>query len=175
MVAFCTKEDVKAYINVTGEAKDVVIDRIILAVSAHIEKVCGRVFAVSPYTDNFRPAGQAAIFLKHGPVTAFTSLMVGGQAMDASRYYRDGRVVSLANGAVFGREAVVASYQAGYATVPDQIKQACIETVALRVREMDRIGEQSKSVAGESTTYIVSDLPPSARALIAPFKEVALG
>lgn len=175
MSAFATIEDVKAYLGITRTDKDEIIGRLVLAVSAHIEKVCCRSFAVQTYIDNFRPAGQASIFLKHGPVTAFTNLMAGSQVLDEAKYYRDGRVVALESGAVFGREAVVATYQAGYATIPEPIKQACIETVALRVREMDRIGEQSKSVAGESTSYIISDLPPSARALIAPFKEVALG
>lgn len=175
MSGFAANEDVKAYLGITKPDKDAIIDRLILAVSAHIEKVCGRSFAVQTYIDNFRPAGQASIFLKHGPVTGFTSLVAGGQIMDATRYYRDGRVVALESGSVFGREAVVATYQAGYATVPEPIKQACIETVALRVREMDRIGEASKSIAGESTSYIVSDLTPSAKALIAPFREVALG
>ena len=45
------------------------------------------------------------------------------------------------------------AYVAGYATVPPELEQAVIELIAAKYRERERIGHQSKSLAGEATTF----------------------
>jgi hypothetical protein len=47
------------------------------------------------------------------------------------------------------------------------------ELVALRYRERDRIGHRSKSLAGERVTFVTAALPESARAMLAPWQQVA--
>lgn len=165
--------DVKAYARIAAATDDALLTRLLDAVGGAAETYCGRSFAVQSYTDSFRPAGQSAIFLRHGPVQSFTSLMIDGAIADPSRYVRNGRVVSLLGG-IFGAGAVVASYTAGYPSVPADVQQAVIETVVLRYREMTRIGEASKAIGGETVSFITSEFTPSARAILGRYREVAL-
>lgn len=50
-------------------------------------------------------------------------------------------------------QCVQFTYTAGYAAVPPDIAQACIELVVLRYRERDRIGLVSQHLGGETTAY----------------------
>ena len=60
-----------------------------------------------------------------------------------------------------GMANVMVSYTAGFATVPLEIEQACIELIAFRYREAQRVGMSSKGMLGETTSFIVRDVPPS--------------
>jgi hypothetical protein len=175
MTALVSRDNVRAYARIAGAntTDDALLDRLIAAVSTAAETFCARTFAVTSYTDAFRPMGQSSIFLKHGPVVTFTGLTVAGIDSPSTNWTRDGRVLTL-NSGVFGAGPVVATYTAGYATVPDDVQQAVIETVVLRYREMDRLGLSSKGLAGETTAFIVSELTQSAKAILQRHREVAL-
>ena len=56
---------------------------------------------------------------------------------------------------------IYVSYSAGFASPPVDIEQACIELTAWRYRERDRIGQENKSINGESVSFITnkSNLP----------------
>lgn len=65
--------------------------------------------------------------------------------------------------------AVLISY--GY--VPAEIRQACIEAVGERFKVRDRIGVQSKTLAGQETiTYSASDLPAAVKLMLNSFMAV---
>lgn len=59
-----------------------------------------------------------------------------------------------------------------YGYLPSDITQACIELVSLRYRERKRIGEKSKTVAGESVTFDSSDMPASVKLYLTQHKKV---
>ena len=119
------------------------------------------------------------MLLLNKPVTQITSLAVSGLAIVAATGFTDngyrlaGRKLLL-NTAVFPRGSgnVVVAYQAGYATTPPDVEQACIELVAIRYQERQRIGLTSKGMAGETTAYMVKDMPDSVRTLLMQYREV---
>ena len=71
-----------------------------------------------------------------------------------------------------GRGNVRVSYQAGFASPPADLTQACIEMVSLRYREKDRVGLVSKGLAGETTAYSLKDMPESVRTLLSQYRRV---
>jgi hypothetical protein len=71
-------------------------------------------------------------------------------------------------------QCVTLQYTAGYASVPPDVAQACIELVALRYRERGRIGEVSKHLGdGATVAYDRSDIPAKIRTILQPYRLVA--
>ena len=64
------------------------------------------------------------------------------------------------------------AYTAGLATVPADMQLAALETIALAYKQRDHIDVSSKSLAGETISYITADLTPAARTRLAPFRRV---
>jgi hypothetical protein len=63
------------------------------------------------------------------------------------------------------------AYTADFSNNAD-IEQACIEVVANRYREKDRIGLVSKGLAGETITFSQKDIPASARDVLRVYRKV---
>jgi Phage gp6-like head-tail connector protein len=93
----------------------------------------------------------------------------------------DSRVVYLMSGYIFGRgrKNVTIAGVSGYVLpgtpstpwIPDALVQAEIETVALMFKQKDRLGEQSKNLAGEVVSYFTRDLIlPSTQFLLEPYR-----
>ncbi|MBV8337562.1 MAG: phage head-tail connector protein [Alphaproteobacteria bacterium] len=69
---------------------------------------------------------------------------------------------------------VTMQYTAGYAVTPPDLAQACIELVALRYRERNRIGEVSRAIGGgETVSYSQKDMSDSIKTLIQQYRIVA--
>jgi hypothetical protein len=73
-----------------------------------------------------------------------------------------------------GRKNVIVSYVGGYSAIPYDIEQACIETVALRYKELDRIGLRSQAMAGETTSYNLVAMPDSVKMAINAYRRVVI-
>jgi hypothetical protein len=69
-----------------------------------------------------------------------------------------------------GFQNVVVGYTAGYAATPPEIEQACIELVALRYKERDRIGQASKNLAGEVVSFAQKDMPADVQTMLAQYR-----
>ena len=74
------------------------------------------------------------------------------------------------------QQCVSLLYQAGYATVPDEIEQACIELVALRYR-LERqhpgvVADHIGTSAGDGVTYSQKDMNPWMKRDLEQFKSV---
>jgi hypothetical protein len=59
-----------------------------------------------------------------------------------------------------------------YGLTPRDVEQACIELVLLRLNERGRIGEVSKTQAGEVVSFVQKDLTPSIVTALAPYRRV---
>ncbi|MFK7088680.1 head-tail connector protein [Chromobacterium violaceum] len=174
-----TLSNVKAWLNLPGAENDALLTRLIDAASAFIESWCGRRFAVQAYTEHRDGTGKDMLMFGAWPVTAVASVVIDGQPIPpaadfAASGYRFDELALVLQGYRFarGRRNVAISYTAGYAQIPADIEQACIDLVALRFKERDRIGHQSKSLAGETVTFYLGELSPAARAALAQYKKV---
>ncbi len=59
-----------------------------------------------------------------------------------------------------------------YSYLPYEVEQACIELVALRYQERQRIGQVSKSLAGETVSFSQKDMPMDVATGLQPYRRV---
>ncbi len=164
-----------------GNADEPLLSRLITAASDYIQTWCARSLASQSYTETRDGTGGARLAFLQTPATAVASLIIDGQAIppgDAAStpgFYFTPTLLNL-NGYLFrrGLSNVVISYTAGFATIPPEIEQAAIELIAWRYREIDRTGMAAKGIAGETTTFVIKDMPPSVATILAAYRRVPL-
>lgn len=175
-----TVADVKRYApNVTGNGLDDLIQDLITNESQFIDTWLNRPVLEGTHTERYNGEGSALIPLHHFPITAVSSVKVNDQAWDFATlttqmgFRFDDRFLIAIN-AVFprGYQNIEVTYTGGYtkAAVPQDIKQACIELVTLRIDERKRLGVTSKSLNGENITYSDKDMPESVQARLNPYR-----
>lgn len=170
----CALADVKAFLGISTSASDAVLTTLITNVSATIESYCNRTFASTAYVERRNGQGGYRLFLANGPVIAVSSVTVDGiviaVAPDAltSGYLVDANTVYL-RGYAFSRgvQNVSVNYTAGYATVPPDVAQACIECVASHFAKRERIDKASETLGTQQTiSYSQADMPAAAKAAL---------
>lgn len=153
---------------------------LITSVSAFFVEYCDRPFKQDTYTQELDGNGKNILMLKNYPITAVSSLKVNGQIVESHNsgsfvgYAFNNYAIRLAN-TYFpkGFKNIEISYTAGYATVPFDVEQACLEVCGVRYKERDHIGHASKTLGDETVSYIISALTPSAKEILQPYKRVA--
>ena len=179
MAALTTLANVKTWLGITSSDDDALLTSLIGSASAFIEEWCGCSFSVVSESIKRDGHGGHRAVLPNYPVVAVASVSVDGVAITAAASftaagYRVDDMSVILNCYRFNRGLanVQITYSHGYASVPADVAQACIEMVALRYRERDRIGYQSKTLAGETITFMVSDMSQPIRAVLSQYKRV---
>lgn len=173
-----TLADVKAYIGSSG-IDDQLLTRLVTASSQYIQSWLNRTFASAAYTETRDGNGGQRMLFANYPVTAVSSLTIDGIAIPLSTSPLIPGYVFSSTGIMLrsytftqGFQNVVIGYTAGYATVPEDIRQACIDMVALKYRQRDRIGINSKTLAGEAVTFNTDDMPANVKTILGNYKKV---
>jgi len=173
-----TVANVQAWLSLGSTVDAQVIQRLITSESVGIQNWLNRNIAVQSYTEvrdgSGMGVGRYSMVFTNYPVTAVASLtiddnpipassdgavLVPGYAFDAYRIWLaesgSAEDSGYSNQYYFnrGRANVNIVYTAGFASVPFDIEQACIELVALRYNERSRVGLVSKGLAGETTAF----------------------
>ena len=155
-------------------ADDVLLARVISSVSESIRSYTQAKFSVDTYAEVRSGVGYGQMVLspRITPIASVTALTIDGKTIPAVT----GNIPSTAmNGYLYtadhislfgyeftrGRDNILLTYDAGYSAVPDDIVQAAVEWTCFKYREKDRIGHSSKSLAGETVSFIVDDAPKS--------------
>jgi hypothetical protein len=149
---------------------DVILGRLISQTSQYIKGKVQRELTLNTYSEYYSTeSGQNRVCLNEYPVITVYSVTLDGIAIPESTSLSSaGWTLQFPNLLVFRNMAVAsgvnniyASYSAGFASPPVDIEQACIELTAWRYRERDRIGQENKSINGESVSFITnkSNLP----------------
>jgi hypothetical protein len=163
----CALGDVKTYLGITTTAMDAVLSALITNASAFIESYCNRVFALSSYTESYNGTGGDRLYSWRAPIVSVASLSVDGIAIQAAPntqspgFVFDDDLIYL-RGARFckGVQNVTVSYTAGFAAIPADVNQACIELVALKYAKRDRIDKSSETLGTQQTqAYAMADMP----------------
>lgn len=183
MPQFTTLDNVKQWLRITADTSDAVLSRLIVAASTFIETKLSRNILSTEYSEMYNGPGGCTLPLPNTPVTEVSSLVVNGRSVPrassgsaaAAGYTFDRMAVYMVGGYRVWRgfQNVSVVYTAGFAAVPSDIEQVCIELVALKFKEMERIGQQSKSVAGQTVTYHDGDLTPVQRDVLSSYARKA--
>ena len=167
----------------TFGSDDTLLARLITAVSNFIRSTTTRNFNVQTYTEIRDGQSQNSLFLRQFPIQLITSLTVNGQPVSAiaGNVYTPGArgyLYTLTDITLYGyeftrgRNNISIVYSAGYSTIPYDLAQAAIELVCFKYREKDRIGHSSKSIAGETVSFIIKDVPESVRSVLNKYNSV---
>lgn len=174
-----TTAKVKAWAGIKTSDDDALIASLVAAYSAYIQTWLNRQILSAQYTETRSGNGGAQMVFADYPVTAVSMVKVDGREIQRASAvgvagYRFTSTKLILAGYAFtkGDANVELAYAAGFADVPDDLEQACNELVALRYKERDRIGHQSKSLAGETVSFIVKDFPDSVRTILNNYRKV---
>lgn len=137
MSALIELSDIKSWLGLEGAktARDTFLTSMCTAWSAKFERRIGRTISQATYTDEIHDGRRFVILPRNYPVQSITSLTIDGVALGSTYYYLNasGMIIRQKNGLRFGggRGSIKLTYIGGYATVPEDIKQALIQIVAL--------------------------------------------
>lgn len=181
MSDLCALADVKTYLGITDASTDSVLTALVSNASAMIESFCNRAFAQATYTDTLNGTGKAQMCLPNSPVTAVASLSVDGMSVPPSAdttlsgYVFDALSVYLRPGGypcafTKGIQNVTVTYTAGYAVVPLDVAQACIEMVAYKFAKRSRIDKASETLGTQQTiSFSQADMPAQVKTALKPY------
>ncbi len=177
-----TLANVKAYLSppLTATTDDALLGRLITAASQFIQSWINATIAQAGYSETRNGNGGTLLFLRNRPVTAVASVLVDGVAIAASNPAPMGAGFLFDDNAIYlkgyafskGAQNITVQYTAGYATTPPELEQACIALVCLRYKERDRIGQASKSLAGESASFQPKDMPPDVATVLDQYRNL---
>lgn len=191
-VDLCTVADVVGFLggSVSADAQ-LEIQFLVTACSQAAASFCSRNFITRSYTEARNGTGTSSIVLRESPVTAITSVYIGTLPIPAGApggsvgYLIDDGILYLLNGPPFPRgvQNVVVSYTAGYtdltnpatSTIPMDLRQAIVEAVSVTFKRRQNLGVSSKTIAGESISYILSQWPASSKAVLGYYQKAAYG
>jgi hypothetical protein len=176
----------------TGQASDDgdVVERLITVVSTAIQKFLGYQVLSASYSKSFNGRGGRSLMLPDRPLTAVAQLEIDDILIPASPNTRapgfvfDDKTIYL-RGYVFARGAqnVAVEYTAGYAKVPADIEQACLDWVKINYDNLDTLPGITQLKAGDSSiTYgeafaeigsTVILMPPVVAAVLQPYRRIA--
>ena len=174
-----TLSNVKQWVISAGTADDQLLTGFITRASQGIQKYLNRTIASQAYTEALDGKGTSRIMFANYPVTAVASLAIDGIVIPPASGppYACGYVFNETALSVYGYSFcrgygnVQLSYTAGYDETPPEIEQACIEWIALRYTERQRIGQVSKSLNGEVITFFVGDMPASVKMMLTNWRK----
>lgn len=180
--SFCTVQAVKSYV-VLGRGSvsdDPLLATMIQATSAAIESYINRTILAADYTEVRDGTGTGTIVLANTPIISVASIGIGSPpatrvALTANTDYILGRNTIRLLGGVFPRGVanVAIAYNGGYATVPLDIADCCAKWTALRYRQLERIGQNSKTMANETVTFDTDAMPKDVALILSDYKRVA--
>lgn len=174
-----TITDVKNWLGVTTSNGDENLSRLITAASTFIQSWLNRTIAVQAYSQTLNGTNSKSMMLANAPIVSISSLTINGSVIapaadsQSSGYLYDDNTVYL-SGYTFwrGLQNIKISYSAGYSVIPYDIAQACIELVAMRFKEKERIGLASQAIGGETTAYSIKDMPSSVQTTLNQYRRV---
>lgn len=184
--ALVTLNAAKAYLKIplAETSKDSHIELLINSASEYLERECDRVLKKVTGIVEYQDGNNTKVIVtKQWPITAVSELKLdssGSSAFGADTVVASGdraitdddtAILLIADRTPRGQRTVKITYDAGYATIPADLQEACLWVVYWkdRIRDAGDIGRTTKNKEGESISYL-QDAPKDVRDAIARYK-----
>jgi hypothetical protein len=174
--AYLTVADATAWLGLPGQDRDDEVLAAIKAASALISRYCNADLGLQQTTEVLFGLGSDLIFPRRGPLVAVVSIAPEKGSNIAGRV--SGNAIKASEGGWFARGAeYTVTYTAGYATLPEDLLLAARITTA----GVFNASAYDPNLANESLGGVISgsfagdgpgSLPPAARALLNPLRQV---
>jgi len=168
-------------IPIADTTKDTRVTRLINFASALIESYCERKFEFQTFTEFHDGRNNNQLLLRQWPAQKPSSVSVSNAweyndgVVDSSIYDVVEETTLVLRSGFFssGYRNVKVVYQAGYATIPYDIQEACLMLVLLfeQKRNDKRVGVNSKSKQGENISF-VEDIPEDIQRILEKYKRL---
>jgi hypothetical protein len=193
-ISLCTLEDLKTHLEIEASGQDPFLTNLVLRATQFIETYCSRQFMSREFTEYYSGDGTNSIMLPNTPITAISQIKDdkseqagfdygSSDENDAFSFESWGKVL-LTDGDVFyepGSTYPLRNYKfvytGGYATAPEDLRQVCVELAAAKfyLKDKQRQGIASKSVAGQTITYRPDDLSPAQKEVLEAYRPIVTG
>jgi hypothetical protein len=176
-----TIDRVKAFADVRNDASDALLTDLVTGASAYVKQWLARSLHQAVYTMWFDGTGGDVMFLPEWPVVSVSTVSIDERVIQPASgpketgYRWDKYSVWLNNDRWSrGRGNCLIGWTAGYTdqTMPRDIVEAVTELVALVYRDRDRLGLVSKSMSGETTSYMQSAMTRRIESMLRPHRKV---
>lgn len=180
MADFCTITDVKEWLGIPASNinSDPLLSTLISSASSYIENWTNRTFSQTTATVTVNGNGSALMLVKDYPITAISSVMIDNVAIplsDGSTYgylFDDETIYLIGYKFTKGFQNVKIGMTYGFATIPTDLKQVCVELVGSKFKEKERIGVSSKTLAGEVITFDIKDIKEHNKSILNNYNRV---
>lgn len=176
-MALTSLDKVKEWLKLqTTAADDELIQRLIDSASAFIERWLGYNILRHEVIDWFDGKGKNEIVLTNPHILSINSIFIDDRIIAPDQYRQADWWIILKNECFpRGRRNVCIAYDVGFDTVPADIENVVIDLVGLAYSEQDRIGFQSKSLAGETVSFFTGALSDRSKIALEHYKRVIPG
>jgi hypothetical protein len=150
-----TANDLKTWLGMEGTADDAIIAALAISASDDFKHACSQNFVLKDYEEHLDGEGRKEIYLSEAPLVLVTSLTDEDALIGSSEYvfYARPPRIRLKTGRFSTTpQGVVVAYQAGYETIPGDIKAACCALGVFLFNRRRSLGKSSEVVAGMSVT-----------------------
>jgi len=181
-MTLCVKADVKTFLSIPSSdtSRDTKIDALILGAQGAIEKYCNRIFEKAVVVE-YSNGGKNIVHVKRPPINATPAPVI---REDASREFGSSSIIDSDDyffedgGDSFffdynlekGFGSIEISYTGGYTTIPEAIKQVCVEMVVRKLKMGDTgdIGVTTKTLpgGGVSISFSQEDILPDQKIVL---------
>lgn len=155
---------------------DSLLNLLITKFSQVICTYCRQEFVKAEYTETYDGDGESNLLLDHLPVVSVSSLKIDTIVTAADKYAirKPEGEIKLIDGSVFTKdfENVEITYEAGYASVPEDVKYVCLDMCARKFKMIDsgRLGMTSQSFGDQSVSYLNKDLTDDLKSMLDHFR-----
>lgn len=165
------------------DAEDVV-EALISRVQKMFESYCDRTFDAATYTEYHDGNYQSKIITDQWPITTVSGIWEdsswewgSGSELDSTSYRTVHSRYIVLNAGYFTKapQSIKIIYTAGYSTIPEDLKHACVMEVVRLFRNFykaEDIGTFGRTEGDVTTTYQTEDLLPAVKTILAKYRRV---
>lgn len=169
----------KEFLGITSTASDSALNLLIEAASVAVESYLSRSLLSANVTEIQNGNGTELLWLRNFPVTAVNSVKVNGKVVPITTdFYTSGvrytDSVLIYQGGIFpkGYSNIEVNYTGGYLTLPMDIQRAVAEIAGLGLKQREHLDVSSKSLAGETISYVMTSMPKSTKEVLESYRQV---
>ncbi len=178
----CTVSQVKHLlpINKSVTTDDPLIQRLITSASETMRNEIGDVINSVTRSEVYDGTGTGKLLFRHQPVMGVASVAIGPPSANrvaltenVDFVFTKYGIQSLGRSFPKGVANIAVTYTAGYVAIPADIAEKTAKVAALRYKEAERLGQSSKTLAGETITFDTKDFPADVMATIQQYLRVS--
>lgn len=182
--ALTTQAECKRHMKISVATYDDLINQLINGASLNIEKYLNRKLVAQAYTsEKYDGDGEKRLYTKNFPINTVTSLILYEPQTDTDLYtytvndeyiiHGEKQYIYMWGGVPEGTQNIKITYNAGYATLPEDIKLACNIFVSIMYSALRRENTTSISVGtySEAFSKIGSKIPDEVTQIIDVYRQ----